>query len=485
MQHFCAGARRRAIAACCLGSALLLALAGPEAAAQERAWTILFYDDADFQWAFDPFADFIADAYATAEVAVLILRDTESGGGSLYALGENHEATLLEDWGEPDLGGPEALRDFVLRGKALFPAERYLLMVYDHGYAWRGCCWDDTGAGWLKMPELRQALTEAGGVDLLAFTAPCTMAALESAYELRDCVDVYLGSEEGSGYRVWDGFMGDVVAILDTFHVFGTAQTAAWIIEELAMSGLSGDAYDYLTMSAIASERLDAAIASLDALSDYVTADYAACAGDVYRARREAFELARMLEIEGYFLVDAWDFLRRLELQASDPALAALAAAAKAAVLQSVVAQCHGPLESGARGLNLFFPVREQDWSSSYVSELAFAADTSWDELLLASLSWTVPTGAAVLPPGPPTCTPNPFRDETRFTFGAAPAATSLLSLYDIRGRLVRSIPVGGADHAVWDGRDEAGARLASGVYLSVLDRGDGRRHAGRVVLLR
>ena len=428
---------------------------------------------------------FIVDARATDEVAVLILRDTESGGGSLYSLDENHAATLLEDWGEPDLGSAELLRDFVLRGKALFPAERTLLMVYDHGYAWRGCCWDDTGAGWLTMPEMRQGLTEAGGIDLLAFTAPCTMAALESAYELRGCVDVYLGSEEGSGHNVWRGFMDEVVAILDTYPMFSTAQTAAWIVEELAMSGLSGDAYDYLTMSAIASERLDEAIAGLDALSDYVTADYLVCGGDVYLARQEAFELARMLDIEGYFLVDAWDFLRRLEMGASDPALALLAAAAKDAILQSVVANCHCPLESGAKGLNLFFPVREQDWSSNYGSELEFAADTSWDELLRASLAWAIPTAAEAPRPGPPACTPNPFRDETRLSFSAAPGAAAVLRLYDTRGRLVRRVPAGRTDHVVWDGRDEAGARLAAGVYLYALDPGDGRRYEGKVVLLR
>ena len=35
------------------------------------------------------------------------------------------------------------------------------------------------------------------------FTAPCLMGALESVYELRDCVDLYLGSEEYSGFILW------------------------------------------------------------------------------------------------------------------------------------------------------------------------------------------------------------------------------------------------------------------------------------------
>jgi hypothetical protein len=40
--------------------------------------------------------------------------------------------------------------------------------------------------------------------------------------------------------------------------------------------------------------------------------------------------------------------------------------------------------------------------------------------------------------------------------------ATSMLRVYDIRGRLLRCIPAGGTDHADWEGRDEAGAPLSA-----------------------
>jgi len=41
------------------------------------------------------------------------------------------------------------------------------------------------------------------------------MGALESAYEMRNCVDIYIGSEDLSGYMYWNSIMGDICDLLD------------------------------------------------------------------------------------------------------------------------------------------------------------------------------------------------------------------------------------------------------------------------------
>ena len=150
---------------------------------QPQTWTVLFYDDADFPNAYDPFMDFNSGAYSAPNLNVLILRDSKNKEAGLYSVNEHGGATLLEEWGEVNMGGAATLRDFVAYGKAHFPADRYLLAVYDHGAGYYGSCLDITNSGWLLMKDMRTALTEAGGVDILAFTAPCLMGAVESAYE--------------------------------------------------------------------------------------------------------------------------------------------------------------------------------------------------------------------------------------------------------------------------------------------------------------
>ena len=76
---------------------------------------------------------------------------------------------------------------------------------------------------------------------------------------------------------------------------------------------------------------------------------------------------------------------------------------------------------------------------------------------------------------------PNPFNPETWIPYQLHTPAYVRLSIYDLRGALVREIDLGhrpagrydsraGAVH--WDGRDKGGQRVSSGVYLYQLQAG-------------
>jgi len=84
---------------------------------------------------------------------------------------------------------------------------------------------------------------------------------------------------------------------------------------------------------------------------------------------------------------------------------------------------------------------------------------------------------------------PNPFNPSTRIEATLPAAHAVSLEILDSAGRLQRrlldGVPhAGGALRAVWDGRDEAGRRLASGVYHYRL-RADGCALGGKLVLLK
>jgi hypothetical protein len=66
---------------------------------------------------------------------------------------------------------------------------------------------------------------------------------------------------------------------------------------------------------------------------------------------------------------------------------------------------------------------------------------------------------------------PNPARGATTLTF-RLPATTAVtLTIHDVTGRLVRQTVLGtlgpGERHWVWDGRDDNGRNVPSGVYLT------------------
>ena len=63
---------------------------------------------------------------------------------------------------------------------------------------------------------------------------------------------------------------------------------------------------------------------------------------------------------------------------------------------------------------------------------------------------------------------PNPFVGTTTILLATKLAAATRIEVCDAGGRLVRHLTVpGDAEHAVWDGRDDAGHALVKGVYLA------------------
>jgi hypothetical protein len=93
------------------------------------------------------------------------------------------------------------------------------------------------------------------------------------------------------------------------------------------------------------------------------------------------------------------------------------------------------------------------------------------------------PTELALLPNSP-----NPFNPDTVFRFALPQAGHVTLGVYDLAGRLVRTLadwPLSeGWQTVAWDGRGDRGERVASGVYFCRLELG-GRSLSRKVVVLK
>jgi hypothetical protein len=97
-----------------------------------------------------------------------------------------------------------------------------------------------------------------------------------------------------------------------------------------------------------------------------------------------------------------------------------------------------------------------------------------------------------ILPPVPGgqlhPAAPNPFNPQTTLSFNLNRAGFTELKIHDVNGRLVRTLVSetleAGEHQAIWNGRDDSGRAVASGVYLSVLSGSD-FVESGRMVLLK
>jgi len=204
-------------------------LSGGEASREEpRDWTVLVYMAADNE--LDPFAAQnlreLAEGAAApgTQVIVQIDRHVRFATDSIVNLPpfsgtkrlrvESGYLRELADLGETNTADRHVLADFVRWGITEHPAERYALILWDHGAGWQGFGVDEseTPRARLALSDVRNAIaegTQAAGVGRLAVLGfdACLMGTLEVAATLAPYADYLVASEElepahGWGYRI-------------------------------------------------------------------------------------------------------------------------------------------------------------------------------------------------------------------------------------------------------------------------------------------
>jgi len=385
-----------------------------------KEWAFLLYDDADFANAYNPLEDFRARFHAGDEVHVLALNDPATGVASMVRIDESGGTARVREMGEVNMGAASTVAEFLAFAREFYPANRYIMAFYDHGMAWYGSCLDETNASdMLTMEEMRQGLAEGGGVDLVLFTAPCNMGSLEAAYEVRDQAEIYVGSENTSGYIWWIDPMGDISAALHANPHISNQELAQVVIEALEAWSGQWETQAWagaLTMTAVRTDRLATVAARVDALSE------------AYLAREghfpEMIDAARpRLTSFGPYLFDIHTLAQELLEEEQDQEIRAALLGLLEAMDDAVLAEVSGPDWPGAQGLTIFLPDQTHGGRLAHYTGvtmgLDFVQDTRWDELLtsylgppaaapegVSPLPWSTSNG--LIPPGSQSCFSSP-----------------------------------------------------------------------------
>ena len=163
----------------------------------------------------------------------------------------------LEDWGHASMGSPDSLEEFLYYGLTKYPADRTMVVLWDHGAGSEGgVCFDETASDdSLTVTEINSVL------DSLAHSVPdyhinifgcdaCMMATYEMAAMLsHHRIGYYVASEELEPGTGWD-----YTAWLDTLRQdpdISDPDLCGVIIESFMEAGLDYDPDDYLTLSAV------------------------------------------------------------------------------------------------------------------------------------------------------------------------------------------------------------------------------------------
>jgi hypothetical protein len=331
--------------------------------------------------------------------------------------------------GNQNTGDPQSLIDFVSWVAANYPAERYALVLWNHGQGWddtdifegersgdrrrprsdsfrhaffrttvkkaaalarhagattRAILIDDNSKDFLDNVEMQKvakaAVAKFGGkIDLFGMDA-CLMNQIEVAYQLRKQSAFIVGSELTEPLDGWP--YDRILAKLAKTPKMKTSDLAAIIVDDYVASYKSDGGP--VTQSAVDVGQIEAIVKAIDVLGSALLA----AMGD--SAAKDAIEIARLrtqrFDDNLNANVDLGHFCERLDAAMVPAAVKSAAHHVGVALNRYVVKNGRlGAKVANAKGVSIYFP--QAEISPLYTKNLDFAKKNSWTKFLRAFVS--------------------------------------------------------------------------------------------------
>ncbi len=423
-------------AALCLIGALCIPKAAPAEAEQEPAeWTVLFYLcgsdlESRYGYATENLKEIATCHYPRTEITEVfggienvpeILRNVtperinvliETGGCKEWhaqELGLDISNSALQRWRYecytnddiPDgfyledtlplqsMADPATLADFIRWGAEKYPAEKYALILWDHGGGSKTGLFIDElfGEDIMNLAELKQAM-EDGGVymEAVLFDA-CMMANLETAYAIADYADWMIASEEvvaGQGTAV-----GDWLQQMYIDPEFNGEWLGRWVCDMTQIKYANENneqAQQLLTWSVIDLSRIPRLVQMFDlAMKQF---------GEVYTRSPQimSYYMKYMAQVEHYGDENGnmWDLTSIFYMPEMSSMMSMEAHRKLLNALKDTVVYClRGPGRSSARGLSYCYAV---NFDKEELDEYAVNCPSAHYLAFLDAISpWTAP----------------------------------------------------------------------------------------------
>ncbi|MFA5780541.1 MAG: clostripain-related cysteine peptidase [Elusimicrobiota bacterium] len=382
-------------------------------------WTYAVYLDADNNLEDAGVADFLemAKVGSNSDINIVVQFDRASGYDTTYGDWKTCKrfkvtkgmtpttANALEDLGEANMGSPTTLTNFITWVWLNYPADRYALVLWNHGGGWRdrsisfspmdrAVCWDDGNNGdCLYMKEVRTAIEKASHTfDLIGFDA-CLMGHLEIAYELRNVISAdgaMVGSEET---EPGDGWSHDTLLAWLAANPSATpVQFGSKIVDTYASHYGASDA---CTLSCIEMTKVNDVVGKLNAFADSMNDNSQLTAIKSARTNCKAYS-----ETDGYYGLDIYRFADQVNTSVTNSSIKTAASDLKTSVGAAVAKNYAGSPRNdtakyGSHGLCVYFPKTKSYYDSSYTSAILYGSDTSnkWDDFLNRYYAGNLGTG--------------------------------------------------------------------------------------------
>jgi len=362
----------------------------------------------------------------------------------LLRRGTTLDADAVANLGETNMGDPAVLEDFIKWGLKTYPAERCMVVLWNHGNGWddtdlyrvarnvvdrpvtrstvaaatvpleqfravgkrfrralfapsvaegmraRGIAYDDNAQDFLDNIELKKVLERVAKslkrkIDVVGMDA-CLMNMAEVAYQLRGAAACTVGSEE---IEPGDGWPYDKIL---TALAKKPSMTGSQLAAEVVKRYLASYTDDNVTLSAFDLGKIDAVAKAIDELArelkEAVASSEESAAIVTARTQVQTFDHGD----RDY--IDLLDFCDLLDEHVHVPEIKSRTAGVRKAVKGGflLAAGKRGREVSHAQGVSIYFPMRPfnatQPLTPLYAT-LDFTKGTKWDEFLRSYLKAT------------------------------------------------------------------------------------------------
>jgi len=288
---------------------------------------------------------------------------------------------MVQNMGEVDMGDYKELVNFVKWSADNYPAENYLLVIWNHGAGWKkksneifkGISYDDQSGNHITTKDLGIAMQKVAGIlgkqlDILSMDA-CLMQMIEVLYEVRENVTYMVASEETEPGDGWP------------YHLICTPLVQNPAMSPLEMAKLIPQAYAQsypsksTTQSAVECAKVAAlaetinkfAVALTDAINDTAEAKIAKNAlSQVQKyAYPENVDLGHIVKL----ILD-----KTANAKVKETGTELLMAYEKAIVQNNIT----GSATKNSTGIAIYFP--KSGWLANY-STIKFS-EYKWDEMV-------------------------------------------------------------------------------------------------------
>lgn len=369
-------------------------------------WTVLVYLDADNNLEQAGLLDLQEMESAGSSEAVNVLVQIDRAGNETavsnqwsttrrYLIRGDSDPTVLAseplmELGERNMGDPAELADFIRWGVKTYPANRYALILWDHGAGWNGIAFDDDGGDTavhgdhISLQDLKTALNDAlsqsdlDKLDVVGFDA-CLMGQLDVFHALQPYADFGVGSEELTPGLGWD--YSALLTHLYSDSTMDGAQLSRYMVTDFMAYYTDVEPDHFVTMSAVDLRQLPLLTTAVSDFAQTLSAVPNIVASAVGDARSGAESFARVYanEYEQYAAIDLHHFANILSQRSPDTAVNQAAQTVMSAIEQVVFVHEQGNAFKHSAGIAVYFPRNDTFYNPTYRQITAIPA---WDQFL-------------------------------------------------------------------------------------------------------